>query len=250
MSRRFIASRRGGARGVGSGGGPVRPMLGLRGFTASTDYASTATGIAGDAAGFWKAVLFSPDSQAVASASRTLDSKIAGTPNGYEFRTTGTHSALVFSATSGAGGFISAPSFTLTAGHMGKDVLAVGVHTGSVLRLYVDAVESGSGTAITGYTASANAQRMGGRAINTQPASDTVIYGCAGGHGVPSLAQVQQYFADVKAARALVAMAGVTTGGAWNVVSATSVVDSVAADNMTVTGTLTLVTRTTKAWSW
>lgn len=249
MSRRLRAGRGGRGRGGRGGSGALGPLLGLSDMTVA-NYAQTAApgGVGTAAAPYWVAVLASITSQA-ASATRVLLASNQSA-SGWEFRTNGFNATAGFYANNGAGTLVVSPLFTVTAGHVGKELLLVGVHDGTVLRLYVDALEVSSGTAITGYTPHVGRMRLGQRPTGTLPATDITLYGWAGGHAAPSLAQVQQYFADVKAARRMVAMAGVTTQSIWNVTDIVSVLDSVGTDHMPVTGTPTLVTKPTPTWSW
>lgn len=251
----FTVSRRSGRRmGVRSGGARLArlpPMLGLTGFTAS-NYAETANpgGIAGDAGGFWGAALFSVLAQ-VTNVQRAIVSRLNnGGAQGWEIRTMNSNTTMNILAYSGSSSAIASPAFTIPAAYVGKEMLALGVHTGTHLRLYVDALEVGAGTPIVGFRAATTNMRMGGRSITGIPATDVTIYGEAGGIGAPTLAQIQQYFADVKAARAMVPMTGVSTQGIWNVTDTVTVRDSVGTDHMAVVGTPTLTTKQTPDWSW
>lgn len=259
----YTVSRRRGFRGVrragrAIGGATIASLKGLTGFVATTNYAETASpgGINGVASGFWVACLFSIQSQAVGSATRHLVSKaLAVTPvAGWLLRTSGTNTGIGLAAANGVGTAVATPAFAIPAGHVGKAVLVVGVHTGTSLQLYVDRLAQGAPAAITGYTPQVGAMRMGASPAGASAVASTTIFGVAGGHAVPTLAQVQAYYDQVKAANGILgAMPGVTTQSAWNVLGATGTVpDSIDADPMTITtsGALSLVTQTPPVFSW
>lgn len=250
MTRRLRAGRGGRGRGGRGGSGALAPLRGLSDLTVA-NYAQTEApgGVGTAAAPYWVGVLASITSQA-ASATRVLLASNQSS-SGWEFRTNGFNATAGFYSWSGSSGaLVASPLFTVTAGHVNKELLLVGVHDGTVLRLYADALEVASGTAITGYTPHVGRMRAGQRPTGTLMATDVTLYGWAGGHAAPSLAQVVAYFAAVKAARRMVSMAGVTTQSVWNVTDVVSVLDSVGVDHMPVTGTPTLVTKATPTWSW
>jgi hypothetical protein len=119
----------------------------------------------------------------------------------------------------------------------------------------VNRVELGSGTAITGYTASAAAHGIGSRGA-TFPATGVTIYGVAAGRGAKTLAQVQSMFDDVKLAYDVLG-SGLSPTNAWSFKRAggstppASVANLAGADAQTRTGAPTYSTTIGGAvWGW
>lgn len=250
MSRRPRIS--GGGRSSRSGGSVAAPLLGYSGLSNSV-FASTANpgGVAGIGTGFWGAALFRIDASG-SSTTRYIVARSTGGPLGWLIRTLTTNATLMFGAVNGAAALVSSPTYAVQASDIGKVHLAVGVHDGSNVRLYVARAEVGSGTPITGYTAATTLTRMGANPAGSNGATNMTIFGWAGGHAVPTLAQVQAYFDAVKSARRIVAMPGVATTGAWPVGTSLATVTETQAgtDNMTVTGTPTLAMVSAPVWGW
>jgi hypothetical protein len=187
-------------------------VYGISGWTAANYYETASPGgIAGVDTGFGVWGLIRVDSQAVASATRRIFNRSSSSATGWFVRTGTTNATLVFGAASGAGVGTTAPAYTITAGDVGKVIGFVGVHDGSNLRLYVNRVEVGSGTAITGYTPQSTATRIGARNTGLEPADNITILGCAGGHGVPSLAEVQALFDLMKSSCDVRSISGKTS---------------------------------------
>lgn len=251
MSRRLRAGRGGRGRGGRGGSGALGPLLGLTGFTGAI-HAQTASpgGVQGINTGFWVAIAFSVISQA-SSANRTLLGTL-GAGVGWEIRTTTFNAGIIFVASNGAGSAISTTSFVIPAGHVGKEMMAVFVHTGAGDEVipYIDAVQAGAAVACVGYTPNTARMRVGARLTGSQPATDITVYDWAGGHAVPTLAQVQAYFDAWKATRRMSAMPGVATQSAWDVTDIATINDSIATDHMTVTGTPTLVSKPAPVYTW
>lgn len=247
-------SRRPRSGGRGSrGSGFARPaILGTTSYSAA-NYFSTATpgGVAGVASGFWVAGLCTLTTIS-GSNNQFLASRLTTTPGnlGWYLRVA-TGTAFAFSAVSGAASFVVAPTYTLSGSDVGKTHMLVGVHDGTTARLYVARAEISTGTAITGYSpAPSSPQLLGERVSTSQPFSQGIIHGAAGGHAVPTLAQVQAYFDAVKLAKRMVAMPSVQTDHIWNTTSAGTISDEVGSDNLTMTGTLTAARTQPIAWAW
>ena len=237
-----MRNRSRGARG-GRGGVVQQRITGATSFDGS-NYFSTASGIAGVDTGFWVAVLFMLNSTA-SSTTRYLG-RTTSASAGWFLQTLTTHGSLRFLATAADTTQKIAPVYTVQASDYGKLMMAVGVHEGAanVVKLYVNRAQVGTSTACTGYTAPTATNRIG------DTFSSGHIFGAAGGHGVPALADIQAYFDAVKSARQMVAMSGVTTGRVWRCDRASTLTDVVGGSaTMTVTGALT-TTRQPYAWGW
>jgi hypothetical protein len=217
---------------------------------------ASGSGIAGAGAGFWTRAVVRVDSQA-STASRIITGRFSGAPGGWQLRCDGFCDSLYFRAVNGAATFIASPTFTVTAAMVGKLIDLWGVHDGSVLRTYVNGVETGSGTAITGYTAGAAAHSIGARDNQTLQATNMTIFGVAGGVGVPSLAEIQAAYAAAKLAGDVTQVSG-KTDHLWSVSQQSktavqnSLSDRVGADTATIFGAttgLTLQSTTNPAWA-
>jgi len=217
-------------------------LVGLSGFPNNgTSYVTTPAGEQGVAGGFWVAGLFVIGSR-VGSSTRSIVRTTTGSA-GYNLRTTGVHAALSFTCVSGAGSTIASPSYTITAGDVGKIFLAVGVHDGSNVVLYTKRASVGS-SAITGYTQPSQTVRVG------DGFDGGTILGAAGGRGVPSSADVFGWFDAVKGAKGLVPMIGSpSTTHLWTLRLPSTVPDAVGGSSLNVVGNLS-VGRVSPDWSW
>lgn len=240
-------------RGGGSAFAHAAPLtlVGHKDWTTS-NYQATANpgGIAGtDTPGFWVSALITLDSQAVASGQRQIVQRHGG--NGWALRVDGTNASLFGGFVNSALAFVYTPSIALTAGMVGQTHVATIVHDGSFVRLYWDQAEVGSGTAITGFNSVSGPMNIGSRP-GFYAADGWTIHGIAGGHAVPSLAQVQAHHAACKAALAMVADPAVTTQDFWNAdLTGDSFVSDSGTDDATKTGAaLTAVTTTTPTWGF
>jgi hypothetical protein len=171
-------------------------LTGAKTFSA-TDYFSHATAYRGSAASFHFKLLFRIDSQAVTSAARFLASNINDSPSnsGFGIYTTGTNSLIAFTAANGAGTFVSAPTYPVLAGDVGKLLLAHFVWDGAKLRTYIKRIEVSTGTAVTGFIAATTQPMMIGRdprsAAPSPADAGLTIYGWGYGGSAPTLAEVQ-----------------------------------------------------------
>jgi hypothetical protein len=176
------------------------------------DYYGSTDGVAGHAAGWWYAVPFVLESQAVASQTRVLAAKVSAAA-GWELRTGGTNSTCSCVMANGVGTFIAGPTMALSASDVGKLLVAFIVWDGTKIRSYLKRLESGTGNAMTGYTpaAAGDGFRMGRHPITAAlPASGVRLLGGMGGLGVLSLAEVQAAHDAVLAADDLVEVPGKT----------------------------------------
>jgi hypothetical protein len=99
---------------------------------------------------------------------------------------------LGFQFANGAGSPVGSNLKTITASELGVDIVVHGVHDGTFLRFYFNGVEIGSPVSITGYTAFASDMRVGRYPDDASPLPSTnfISFGVAGGHYVPSAAEV------------------------------------------------------------
>lgn len=241
-------------RGRGSGGSTI---TGIRGF-ANTNYYSTVAsgGENGVATGFGVASLFTVLSQSARPEEQTIAAKNLRWGMWANTAATGVY----FFCFDNGGTPRFSPTYTITASDVGKQMLAVGVHDGSAVRLYVQRAQVGSGTAIAGLnasTANATAIGFGGSGVN-RAATNLKIHGVASWRSVANLATVQAMFDAVKASRGSIASIGglVTLTNAWefNVGGGTSAIDPTVnlvggADNVALTGSLSRET-TPISYNW
>lgn len=223
-------------------------MRGLNGNSA-TSYSQVAApaGLRGHVDGFWVAALFTPNDL---TNSEQLWRSYASTSGARFFKASTT--SLVFQVVAGDGTTtISSPSYTMSAADLGKVTGVVGVYdeAAGLVRLYVNRVEVGSGTAITGHTPAS------GVPINIVAFTmhtSSVFHGVMGGDGTyPALADIQAWFDSTRGARALGTMPGATTDHRWQVTALSAPVDSVGADNLSFVGTgKALVATTAPQFGW
>ena len=197
---------------IGSDIRTAMALIGATGFTTGDRYATTAPGgEAGVVGGFWAAALFK---LSVQSGNRVITGTISGTAGWSIDTAAGPPTAIVMTATNGVPGFVEAPRYTILPADLGKIMMAVGVHDGSNVRLYVNRLEVGTGTAITGYTAGSGAQGIGARGAGGAFTGGT-IFGVTAGRGTKTLAQIQAMFDDVKIARDILA-SGMNPTNGWS----------------------------------
>lgn len=176
-----------------------RDLTGVKGITAA-DYYQTQTpgGEEGVSTGFGVVVLFRVDSQSVASAFRMLLDRFNG--GGYGIFTNLTNTVLSWQSSNGSGGFPSV-SYTITAGNVGKIMMAIGEHSNDTLKLYVNRADTVTPGACVGYTAASPAvQTCVGTRRGTIPATSITIYGAATYRGALSLSQASAVFDRTKLA--------------------------------------------------
>lgn len=174
----------------------------------------TATGIVGTAAvGMWFGVAFVLTSKAVAANNRSPCAAF-GT-GGWRLLTTGSHDFLVFSA-----GGVSSPSYTLTASDVGRITVAMGtadVVSGRI-RLWVNASEVGSGSALASYTplTAGSGTTMGGVPAGN-PADGLTVLGLVGGSfRIPDAMDVAEFFRQARGSGTVPPIPGKTSAGPYN----------------------------------
>ena len=157
---------------------------------------------------FWRECVLRIDSQAVASASRFLASYFTG-GTGWRLTTSGTNGSLQFDVIDAGVVVRAAPVYTIAAGAVGKLIVAYGWWDGSDVRLAVNGVEVGTGTACATYAAPGSSQTvLGQRSIGTAAADGVTILGLRGGDGAKTAADALSSF------QAWLAVSRLTASGA------------------------------------
>lgn len=216
---------------------------GVDGFPANgSAYLTTTGGTAGTAAGFWYAAWCKVNSQTVGSATRYLVRPVSATSGGY-IRCGGTNTNFSFLVYDNALSAIISPVYTMTSADVGRHTLVVAVHDGSFLRLYVNGVEIGAGTAITGYSVPTATQRFG------DGLDGATIFGVAEGLGVPSLGEIQTLGSSIRASARMQGIPG-KTAHLWNMEAPGTIADEQGSSNVTVVGSGLTSLRHTAAWGW
>jgi hypothetical protein len=208
------------------------------------NYYETSNAMQGDASGFWQAALFKVDSQAVIGVNRNLIRHVG--VGGARLRISGTNTTLRFAATDDFGSLETSSSYTITPADLGRVLLAVAVHDGVSLRLYVNRVEVTPAIPITGYMMPPTAeQRIG------DGADGLTIFGVAQGNAVPTLSDIESYYDAIKAERRMAPMPGVQTDHLWNTTQAGPIPDELAGSSadLFVAGGLSTVAQEAE-WSW
>lgn len=236
---------------------PLPSWYGLNGYSVVWHRTANLVGLIGSVAGFWAAQVLRIDTQAVANAPRfILNAFQGGGSNGWDQRTNTTNAAFQFGAYFGAGSYVAAPVRTIAAGDVGKLALVVGVYDAAAqkMRLYVNGVQSGTGTTIaTAYRPSAGSAptAWGGRADggSLPPGPSISLFSVCGGNGfVPSDAELLAQFQNTRDSQVLQPIAGKTTS-MWQFPSVwptSPIVDTISGADATLgggsTAALTLVT--------
>lgn len=215
-------------------------VTGTTNFSAANYLRTAAGAMQGAVAGFWSAFLYCVPSQAVASTQR-VGACSRSLATGWWLRFDGNYSTANFQVWLADGTSVLSPTATIAASDVGRVDLCVCVMTSTQVKLYRKRAEVGLGTAMGGvnYAPATGGSEYGCIGHYTTGAlpfnAGGIAYGAAYGTGVPTQAQVFAYFDAVKAARSVVAMAGVVNVSRWN---ATAWLDEVAARNMATTGVL------------
>lgn len=201
--------------------------------SSTTNYYATAasSGVRGSATGFWATWL------GVINAAATNNHlfNCSNATEGWQINLNAPTN-LWFLVADGTVAFRGTPNYN-PAALIGKISHITGVHTGAgnTIRLYINGVEIGSGSACTGYTVPAGATLN--RVAGLNAACDSVFMGGMGGLGVPSAAQILANAQACRAARRLVAMAGVAPDHMWvPLATVASIADSIGSDTMTKNG--------------
>lgn len=185
-------------------------------------------GIAGTAAGFhvaWFGRL------TALGTSNNLFSRSSGVA-GWQLRQLAP-TTLTFRCANGVGTMVDSSAVTLS-GLTNQWIGIVGVHTGTQLQLWVNGAQVGSDQAITGYTAFSGRTGVGG--VGAASAYLDMV-GCGGGTGVPTAANIADWFVQIRARRQIVGVPGVTTTNLWPARPGALVpLDTVGGANMSLVG--------------
>lgn len=204
MSRRNARNSRRGASGpTGPTGNPT--AYGIAGWTTARLLRSgVSVGLPGALnTPLWREIVLRIDSQAVASAARYIGSYFTGN-SGWRLQTTGTNGVLQFDIVDAGVVFRAAPTYTITAGAVGKLIVAYGWWDGTDVRLAVNGAQVGAQTASASYAAPAAGNTVLGQRSNaTLPADGVTILGMRGGGGVKTASDALASFNAWRAASRL-----------------------------------------------
>lgn len=237
-------------RRVFSGAGVSAPAaVTYYGWDPNATHYYYATGENGISTGFLAAALYIPNDLSVR---KPILSTYNGS-GGWQIDVTNTN-GMRFLMRDGVG-LKQAPAGTLAAGDIGKVMMHVLYFDGSTLHGYLRRVESGGGTAASGFTSSGLTVKWGARGDLTEvsTAGSTTLMGFATFRGTASLAEIQAYYDAVKTASAMTSTLGSMTlthlvnhaGGSPNPIVATT------GNNMTKSGTESSTpTMSSLTWSW
>jgi hypothetical protein len=215
MSRRFIASRRGGARGAG-GRAPTPGVLstyGLEGWSASSGLGTaTPGGIAGSAVAGLSVVAL-VYLKALPSGNQNIASRRLSANTGWHMRSSGT--SMLFTTGNGTA-LAASPARTWVAGDVGKFHVIGGSHNLSAVFQYFDAAQVGASTAQAGYTPESTYTCIGTGTIQaTNPSTNYAIVSVAGRDSHLTLADFQIICAATKAAGVL-SLGGIPMDHQWD----------------------------------
>jgi hypothetical protein len=136
------------------------PHLAIANINASNYYATAISGgEAGVSTGFFEACLCMLDAASFA-AIQMFAQRMNNSNQGHQLYATAA-GGLIGGMADGGGTFRSSPTRQLTLADVGKLHVVLLEHDGTFLRLWVDRVQAGTGTALVGFTPSANAHALG-----------------------------------------------------------------------------------------
>lgn len=186
---------------------------------ASTPVAGGERGIS---TGFGSSLLLVIRSQGVLSAQRMLLANRTIAADGWAVEINGTNANVKFTVGNGTSA-IASPAYTFSLGDVGRILSLTGVYDApaGLVRLYVNGLEVGAGTAFTGtyaQSAATTAQTMGGvYARSDFSAPGTAILDAVTFRGVPSAAQVLDFTLRARRLRALPdTLGGATITHRWS----------------------------------
>lgn len=250
MSRRFlgIGIRRGIRTGAVSGGAPPEYFYGISGFTASNYYSAALTDY-GDDTGFLLCILFTM--RAVPSSLQVVASNLGTGGHEINFNS----AALRGFMRSGAPATVQTPTRNYTSSDVDKTHLVVLQRDGGTARMWSHRTQVGSGTSITGYTASSEALNIGRRPGGTGPASDIEIHGAQAYVGAADQEAIGALYDHVKANAAFPASVGSAAAvHGWPVPQGApeTIEDSVGSDDLARSGapTGTSIAKSSIVWGW
>lgn len=169
-----------------------QPIYAVTGFTGANYYATAGVGgESGIDTGFGSVAFIVPDTL---TGARFLQGRSNNSgSNGHLFFLSG--AGLFFICGSGAAAAVQAPSYTFTSAQVGRPAALMGWHDGTKVRLAVNTFpQQADGTAITGFTAHANAFTTSGVSGTpvTAPATGTRYIGGLTWRGTPTNNQLQE----------------------------------------------------------
>lgn len=207
-----------------------RVMYGIGSIDNDTSLTTAAPGgTAGDAAGFGIGMLVRPLSFAAqAWAAR----RVVGSLGWIHGQSTAT--LYRFACYDGASALVNSPTFDITA-YANKVISIFGLHDGSLVRIFLNGVEVGAGTAITGYSPAPAAATSFGGAGSTTPQFD--FFGTIGVLGVPTAGNILEWHNRCRIARRCVDMPGVPGEHMWPArQSLAAPLDVIGSDNLSLAG--------------
>lgn len=177
----------------------LSPLLGLGGLTASRYLTCAASDGAG--AGFYVTHILRPTAL---GAGYSYFGKLYLA--GWSLGLAGAADTLTARIVDGTTATVTSPAYTVATNRV---ICVCAVHTGTHVRLYVQGVEVGSGTAITGYTPLSGVAYIG---ASGGGATYVDWFGSGSGLGVPSAQNVADWYAAVRSTRRIQQMIGVAAG--------------------------------------
>lgn len=223
-------------------------------FSATAAYQTAdGEGIRGHASGFWVASMFIVDTAATlgyASMCGLVGSR------GWSMRVDVTTGKVVFRVCNGVGTPVDSPVTTAPTADGRTINVCLGFFSGAgaLVELYCNGMRVGTGTACVGVTV-ANATdklHVGRRGTGASPLPGKWLATAGGDGDYPDDSEALQYFADVKAAKTLVSMAGVTTEYIWRADNGppSEIVETLGTgENLDIVSTLT-VAKTPYVWAY
>lgn len=200
---------------IGGGASELPAIYGIGSIAAADRYTTPLDGLPftrTDVPPMGAIILVRPDVTAVSVARCLLGKVLFSITRGFGVRVTGTNGSIQTTFVNGAAGNINAPLYTIPAAERGKWHHVAAWHDGAFVRLAVQGVQVGAGTAITGYTPTIATDVGGfGHNTSTNPATDSVIAGMVCFTGAISVADVLANYNATKLALDVVPSIGTAT---------------------------------------
>lgn len=236
----------------------VTPIItGARNFTLNDRYERVAS-MGGVVNGFFWNVLMMFETQAVTSRARSLFGNYPG-GQGYTLWSYGSHNSIQAVFTNAGGSPVAAPTSSILPADVGKLLSITGVwdSASAKVRLYIKRVEAAAGTAMTGYSPSPSAFRLG-EGVGGGANDGCAIYGFQYGVGIPTLSEIQANHDWTMASEDIVSFAGKTTNlyslkrsaAENNGVLPAEIVDRIGNLHLTKFGSPVVAPQYARAWGW
>jgi hypothetical protein len=141
-----------------------------------------------------------------------------GANGGWLFVTRTTNAGIEFAAVDGTNITRLSPQYVVQPADLGTVMHLAGWKDAVGIHLAVNGVEVGTGTPMVGYNPGAAVNlTIGARPVNGQNAGGLIrSFGVAGGHYLPSIAEIEDAYIDGLAAKDIVHIAGGTSQAAWS----------------------------------